>query len=380
MYAMKIRDLEARLLDIPFRLRFKHHSADRSRTQAILVRTRTQTGQIGFGEGCPRQYVTGETLNSCLEFVKRHTDALTKEICTLDKLKDWLECHERDIDSNPAAWCAIELSLLDVISKELGQNIEETLSAPAISGEFSYTAVLGDNSEAAFSKLISQYVQLGFDDFKVKITGNADTDNKKLELIYKAAPDARLRLDANNIWTTVEDVLLYLDALASQPFALEEPLSARKFDVLNRLLARTSVPIILDESFLNKHHLDLINTEYNNVIVNVRVSKMGGLLRARSVAHLLSVAKIPIVIGAQVGETSLLTRAGLSIANEFKDHVLAQEGAFGTLLLETDITDEPLMFGPQGRLIWPSTGTDTSINGMEIRYKSNLFSTIKSRP
>ena len=378
MHAVKIRDLQARLLDIPFRLRFKHHAANRSRTQTLLVRTRTLAGQVGFGEGCPREYVTGETLESCLGFVKRHAFSLTEEICTLDDLKGWLEHHEQDIDSNPAAWCAVELSLLDAISKDLGQNIEELLSAPTISGEFAYTAVLGDTSDAVLSKLVSQYVQMGFDDFKVKITGDADTDNKKLELVHKAAPDARLRLDANNIWRTPEDVLLYLDALTLRPFALEEPLGAREFDVLNRLLARTSVPIILDESFLNKHHLNPINTEYDNVIVNVRVSKMGGLIRARAVARLLSVAGIPLVIGAQVGETSLLTRAGLSIANEFKDHVLAQEGAFGTLLLETDITNEPLMFGPRGRLIWPGVGTNASVNGMEIRYKSNLFGAIQS--
>ena len=161
MHAVKIRDLQARLLDIPFRLRFKHHAADRSRTQTLLVRTRTLTGQVGFGEGCPREYVTGETLESCLGFVKRHAFSLTEEICTLDDLKGWLEHHEQDIDSNPAAWCAVELSLLDAISKDLGQNIEELLSAPTISGEFAYTAVLGETSDAALSKLVSQYVQMG---------------------------------------------------------------------------------------------------------------------------------------------------------------------------------------------------------------------------
>ena len=59
---MNIRDIETRALDIPFRHHFKHHSADRSRTQALLVRTRTQNECIGFGEGCLREYVTNETL------------------------------------------------------------------------------------------------------------------------------------------------------------------------------------------------------------------------------------------------------------------------------------------------------------------------------
>ena len=59
---------------------------------------------------------------------------------------------------------------------------------------------------------------------------------------------------------------------------------------------------------------------------------------------------IPIIIGAQVGETSILTRAALTVANQYRDILLTQEGAFGTYLLEHDITSTPLMFGKGGRL------------------------------
>ncbi|MFZ1761994.1 MAG: hypothetical protein WAT99_03795, partial [Nitrospira sp.] len=57
-----------------------------------------------------------------------------------------------------------------------------------------------------------------------------------------------------------------------------------------------------------------------------------------------------IVVGAQVGETSILTRAALTVADRYRDILLAQEGAFGTHLLEYDLCDPPLMFGRGGRL------------------------------
>ncbi|MFP6796135.1 MAG: enolase C-terminal domain-like protein [Pseudomonadales bacterium] len=370
---MNIRDIEARALDIPFRLHFKHHRADRTRTQALLVRTRTQNECIGFGEGCPREYVTNETLTGCLGFVEHHASDLAETIHSTKDLEAWIDQHEHSIDTNPAAWCAIELSLLDAISKDLGQSIETTLGTPPLSGTFQYTAVLGDNSPSAFGQLVAQYVGLGFDDFKVKITGEVQNDNEKLSLVVDAAPDARIRLDANNIWGTTEEVLTYLHSLSVAPFALEEPLQPRAFSELNRLLQTTSVPIILDESFLKLSHFDPIDTSHNNVIINIRISKMGGLMRARSIARLLSVAGVPLIIGAQVGETSLLTRAGLCLANEFKECVIAQEGAFGTLLLETDVTNESLMFGSKGRLKCPGTGQDVAAHGFELRYKSDLF-------
>src|SRR5437667_398413 len=59
---------------------------------------------------------------------------------------------------------------------------------------------------------------------------------------------------------------------------------------------------------------------------------------------------VPVIVGAQVGETSLLTRAALTVASQARDILLAQEGAFGTLLLGDDVCDPPLMFGPGGQI------------------------------
>jgi hypothetical protein len=59
---------------------------------------------------------------------------------------------------------------------------------------------------------------------------------------------------------------------------------------------------------------------------------------------------IGLIVGAQVGETSLLTRAGLTAAQATQGLLVAQEGAFGTHLLESDICNPPLMFAKAGLL------------------------------
>ena len=51
-----------------------------------------------------------------------------------------------------------------------------------------------------------------------------------------------------------------------------------------------------------------------------------------------------------VSETSLLTRAALTVAQAAGPALVAQEGAFGTRLLERDLCDPPLMFGTGGVL------------------------------
>ena len=78
---------------------------------------------------------------------------------------------------------------------------------------------------------------------------------------------------------------------------------------------------------------------------------MGGVLRSMEVARRAKKRRIGIVVGAQVGETSILTRAALAVASVCGDALVASEGAFGTYLLQRDLTSRSLMFGPGGRLV-----------------------------
>lgn len=57
-----------------------------------------------------------------------------------------------------------------------------------------------------------------------------------------------------------------------------------------------------------------------------------------------------LIVGAHVGETSVLTRAALTVARAARDILVAQEGAFGTHLLLRDVVNPPVMFGPGGML------------------------------
>ena len=57
-----------------------------------------------------------------------------------------------------------------------------------------------------------------------------------------------------------------------------------------------------------------------------------------------------------MGETSILTRAGLMVMQAARPVLAASEGAFGTHLLREDLTAESLMFGDGGVLMIPDSG------------------------
>ena len=364
---MKIKTLAIQKLEIPFKLAFKHSSATRLQTEAVIVVAESARGNKGYGEGCPRSYVTGETLETAFNFFKSVQPELLS-IANVDQIQAWVAEHQQALDKNPAAWCAVELALLDLISKENQQPVETLLSLPELSGDFCYTAVLGVNTLPAFKKQLEKYVGLGFTDFKVKVSGNIKEDQERI-LLFKTLPEKikpplgaepiktplgagpiKIRLDANNLWHDANEAIDYIEKLSHPFFAIEEPLQTGDYDGCKKISQTLKIPIILDESFTRIGQFESIHASPENWIVNLRISKMGGLLRSLAIAEQAQRLQIPIIIGAQVGETSILTRAALTVANAYREILLGQEGAFGTHLLEHDFTEPSIMFGKKGLL------------------------------
>ncbi|MCP9447191.1 MAG: hypothetical protein NNA22_06420 [Nitrospira sp.] len=346
-----IKNVHVQLLDIPFKQAFVHAAAVRAHTESVLVTVTNDDGVKGIGEGCPRRYVTGETVDSVQSFIETYREQWMAFESVQDCMR-WAAEHTSVIDQNPAGWCAVETACLDLFGKEAGRPIEALLGLPVLSGRFQYSAVLGTDNLSSFEKQLQWYRSVGCTDFKVKVTGQWQDDHDKLARLASVDdPTMRVRLDANNLWRDAEDALAYLRQLPGHVTAIEEPLGVGDYNGCRRLARELNIPIILDESFLRVEQFALIqNDPPSTWIINIRVSKMGGILRSLAVAKRAGEVGLAIIIGAHVGETSVLTRSALAVAHRYRDLVVAQEGAFGTLLLERDLCDPTLMFGSGGQL------------------------------
>ncbi|MSU63930.1 MAG: hypothetical protein EXS31_16310 [Pedosphaera sp.] len=160
----------------------------------------------------------------------------------------------------------------------------------------------------------------------------------------------KVRVDANNLWNSADEAIRDLTSLAPGFCAIEEPLPAGDFPGMRKIMEAIDISTILDESFLRLDQFPQIEGDPHRWLLNLRVSKMGGLFRSIEIAKLARAKGVRLIVGAQVGETSLLTRAALTVAQFADGNLYAQEGAFGTRLIESDITPSPLMFGQGGKL------------------------------
>lgn len=348
---MRIEHLRFRAIKIPFRTAFSHANATRSETEGIWVEAVSSRGATGCGEGCPRNYVTAETVHSAHAFFDTHRPELEERIRDLSSLREWVCEKRREIDANPAAWCAIELALLALMAEEQNLPVEALLDLPAIQGEFRYSAVLGDMEGPAFRRQFARYRAMGFWDFKLKTSGCHARDKCKLDVLREEeGTPPRVRLDANNSWIDADEAIAYLRAFDYPYFAVEEPLMPNAYRQLERVGAALDTKIILDESFARISQLAELRRRPETWIINLRISKMGGLLRSIELVRRARDLEIPLIVGAHVGETSLLARAALTVARTAGSALLAQEGAFGTYLLEQDVCKSPIVFGRGGTL------------------------------
>jgi len=347
--------IDVQPLRVKLKTTIRHAAAIRNEGESVWVKAE-RNEIVGYGEGCPRPYVAGDELESSVRWAREIFSAGKVYFNTFEDIKKWAEKNSSLIDRYPSAWCAIEMALLDLFSREKNCSVETLLGMNGCMRRGRYTAVLGDDQKWIFSNQAVQYLIRGISDFKIKINGKLEKDRARLEILKDLCkqhniPDVRIRLDANNLWIGhSEEAINYLKELNCNVFAIEEPVGARDAEDSSKVSVATGLPVILDESLCTFDDLSHYIYLPGKFIANIKVSRVGGIIRALRLVEELKKLGWPVIIGCHVGETSLLTRAALIAAYTAEESLIAQEGAFGDYLVEQEPVNPVLKFGRNGIL------------------------------
>ena len=348
---LRLQSVDVMTVVIPFRMTFRHALASRSEGEVIVVRTTDAEDRVGFGESVPRDYVTGETIATVRETLCRILvpPLLGVSFSSFDEiaatLRHFLNSLPRD---QHAAFCALELSVLDLAGKVFGRSAG-SVGGKVESREVRYSGVISADGVEEALDLCRKVAALGLRDVKVKVGLSAEADLKILKGARRILGDnCSLRIDANCAWQP-EDALGYLKTYA--PIRLdgvEQPIAHDDVDGLAWLTERSPVPVIVDESLASFDDGRVLIERKACHVFNIRISKCGGLLGAFRLRDLARQAGLGFMLGAQVGETAILSAAGRQFATRSRDLRFC-EGSFGSFLLEHDIGVQDLTFGRGGK-------------------------------
>lgn len=367
-----VRRIEVMTAQLPFRFSFAHALAKRNSTTNVLVKLTLDDGSTGYGEGVPREYVTGETGQSVISLLCDHyaPSLLGRPLADPAGLTSILDLAAETVatqtGSRPkgASWCALELALLDAAGRHFGRTVQHWLG-PARTDDLRYDAVIPFSSRRKLAAVAVAVRLLGFKNVKVKVGRDLEEDLLTLRLLRRAlGAGVDLRVDANCAWD-VENALRAIERM--RPFRLsviEQPLPADDLEGLRRLRATCEEAIAVDESLRTLEEARALAEMGACDAFNIRVSKCGGLLESMRIAAVAEPAGLFCIVGAQVGETGILSAAGRHLARCIAPRYL--EGSAGRLLLKEDLTEESVLPGWGGRAR-PYTGPGLGVTISQTR-------------
>jgi L-alanine-DL-glutamate epimerase-like enolase superfamily enzyme/pyrroloquinoline quinone (PQQ) biosynthesis protein C len=354
--ALRVESLTIYQLRIPFHQSFHHALQSREESDAVVVKVTGSDGRSGYGESLPRSYVTGETTESMVAHLrdrlapKIFAEAFAPGWETLEYLQsalpEWTGIERgAGVVAWNAAFCAVELALLDWSLRADHCALADLL--PAARSEVIYSGVISADAPADAAVLAKRMARRGLRQIKVKV-GTAD-DFARLEAVRKAVgDDAELRADANAAWSAQEAVDNLHRLAKFNLLSIEQPVAAGDLSGMKYVRDRCGIPVMADESLVTLEQARALVALNACDSFNIRLSKCGGIAGSLAIAKLARDAGIKIQVGAQVGETGILSAAGRTFAAHLPA-LASAEGSFGTWLLAEDVTFESLAFGLGGR-------------------------------
>jgi L-alanine-DL-glutamate epimerase-like enolase superfamily enzyme len=355
---LKIVALTAYQVRIPLRRRIRHAAHTRTETDNLLVRCVLEDGSEGFGEGVPRDYVTGETIASAFELLRRSDLAGQWEDCRdfeqAVALAERLQLapvagDERGCEGN-AARCAVELAILDAYGRHFGRSLSDVarLLAPEIYQPRTRVRYSGAITTARTTKTLTAAIVFRiyrFRQVKIKVGMEGYDDRRRLKMMRRwGGRKIDIRLDANEAWTP-DNVVERIRAL--EPFgisAVEQPLPHADAAVLRDVRRQVRTPIMLDESLCSRFDAERAVEGQFCDLFNLRLSKCGGFIPTLRLAQFAKQHGLGCQLGCQVGETAVLSAAGRHFAASVAG-LRYLEGSYDRHLVREALATEDLTFG-----------------------------------
>lgn len=305
---------------VPFRI-----SRGTTTTTENVVVALEHDGETGYGAAAPSRYY-GETTESVearlpalFEVVEAAGDpyaprTIHDELCAV--AADY-----------PAARAAVDVALWDLAGKLLDAPVYRILGLsadPEGCPPTSFTVGLAETSE--MERGAREAAAAGYPVLKVKLGTNRDL--AIVEAIREAAPDVRLRVDANESWD-VDEAVRKCEALSAYDVEfVEQPVAASDPDGLLEVHERSPIPIAVDESCLTADDVPAVADRCD--VVTLKLMKTGGLTPALDLVATARAHGLEVMCGCMLEtNASIAAAAHLLPMVEYAD-------LDGSLLLESD--------------------------------------------
>ncbi|KHE68249.1 o-succinylbenzoate synthase [Halobacillus sp. BBL2006] len=304
---MEIKKVVLRQIKLPLTSPFQTHQGTITDRSLIIVELEDHSGRRGYGEvtAFATPFYTYETTSTAWRVL---IDFLIPQIPFEDlQHPGQLAESYKSIQGHPMAKAGLEGAMWDLYSKQQGESLSEVIGGTQKKVSAGAVLSLSESLESDIKRL----KETGYKRYKLKI--KSGQEEGLIRAVKRVDPELPIMIDANGMYSE-EDIphLLELDRYGLM--MIEQPFQAGDFYLHQNLQQQMKTPICLDESVMSYHDamqaVELSSCE----IINVKISRVGGLTEALRIHDFCREKNIPVWCGGMV-ESGVSKAHNLALAS-----------------------------------------------------------------
>lgn len=291
---MRITRILAYRVDLPLHEGTYKWSGGKSVTvfDSTVVAVETDAGITGYGEVCPLDpfYLPAYAAGARAGIVELGPHLLGEDPTQLSKLNRRMDAA---LQGHPYVKSAIDMACWDNLGKATNQPVCVLLGGRYGDDFGLYRAISQEAPEVMASK-VAGYRAEGYHRFQLKVGGDPHVDIERIKAVSaKLQPGDRLIADANTGWL-MHDAMRVVKAVRDIDVYIEQP--CRTYEECLTIRRHCDHPFVLDE---NIDSLDVLlrgHADRAMDVVNIKISKFGGLTKARQARDLCALLGVAMTI------------------------------------------------------------------------------------
>jgi L-Ala-D/L-Glu epimerase len=271
----------------------------------------------------------------------------------LDDLAGIAEEIDAMLAFNPSVKAGIDMALHDLLARRLGVPVNVLLGG-RLHDRIAQSRILSIKSPAEMGAKAAELAEQGYAQLKLKLSGDTSLDVARLAAVRDAAgPAVKLTLDPNQSYDAKQMMSAFARMERHDIALIEQPVPAADWGGLALLTRTLPVAIEADESAQTVHDVFRLVSERVVDVVNLKVTKLGGLRRFMQAVRICEAGSVGCRVGAAFGPALMQAMSlqaasvvkALPFACELSEHLHLLDDPFTPLPVDKGHIDVPRVAG-----------------------------------
>ena len=303
---------------------------------STVVELITDDGQSGYGEVCPLGpfYLPAFGPGARAGIGELAPTLIGQDPTAIGPINRLMD---RALLGHPYVKSAIDMACWDLLGKVTGKSVCDLMGGKFGESVALYRAI-SQRPADEMAENVAGHRADGYTKFQLKVGGVPQDDIDRIHAVAEVLTAGEILVaDANTGWR-VDDALRVVNAVRDRDVYIEQP--CRSYEHCLTVRRRTSLPFILDENITGIDALLRGHGDGAMDVINLKISKVGGLTKARQIRDLCVTLNIPMTIEDSWGG-DIITAAIAHLAHSTPESLRFSATDFNSYVTVANATGAP---------------------------------------